>query len=376
MRVLIITPYYYPYLGGLENYARHIAVGLAKSGHQVSIITSNQESRKTETTLIDGITIYRLPYLVTIFNTPVSPFWRYKLRKLINELKPDVINAHTPVPYMADLVERVRGRVPFILTYHNDLAKEPFLLSQLAKLEYIVLTNKTIRRASGIIVTSQKYLDNSRYLNSYREKCDIVSPGVDTALYKPQQNVSNTKTVIFVGQLHRNHSHKGLNVLIDAMIKITAKNVRLLIVGSGDGLTMYRDQIAQLGLTDVVFAGRLSDEELARSYRESSVLVLPATSSAEGFGMVILEAAASGVPSIGSNIGGISEAIINGRTGLLVPPNDAIALASALDTILLDDTLQNDLGRNAHARAVADFKWAKQINKTETILYRAAGIGK
>lgn len=367
MRILVIVPYYSPHLGGLENYARHISQGLSDLGHEIMIVTSNHLIRHKEVVTIDGIKVHRLPYWFKLFNTPVNPLWRIQLRRIVKNYQPDVINAHTPVPYISDTGERVRGNIPFILTYHNDLTKNNYILDILCQLEYMLLTNKTLRRSTNIIGTSSTYIEHSRYLSPHIDKCRVISPGVDTKLYTIQKKDNTQSKVLFVGQLHSNHSHKGLNVLIRAMPLLKSENVELIIVGEGDDIPRYKALALELGVSSINFMGRISDKQLASTYQSASVLILPSTTKAEGFGMVILEAAACGTPTIASNIGGISEAVQNGKTGLLIEPNNTRALAEAIDVVLGDPILREQLGSNAYQRAINDFNWSLQSKKTEKV---------
>src|SRR3712207_4234978 len=104
MKLMIIAPYFYPKIGGLENYAYNIALGLKKKFKwNIVVVTSNHVEKKYKEEKINGLKIYRLPYLFKLSNTPINPFWYFQIREIIKKENPDVINAHTPVPFISDI---------------------------------------------------------------------------------------------------------------------------------------------------------------------------------------------------------------------------------------------------------------------------------
>ena len=120
MKLLVVTPYFYPKIGGLENYAYNISKGLKdKYGWEIVVITSNHEEKKDKKEELNGMKIYKLARWFKISNTPINPMWYFQIKNIIKKEKPDVINAHIPVPFISDVTARVCGDIPFILTYHT-----------------------------------------------------------------------------------------------------------------------------------------------------------------------------------------------------------------------------------------------------------------
>ena len=101
----------------------------------------------------------------------------------------------------------------------------------------------------------------------------------------------------------------------------------------------------------------MPDDELAQLYSSACAVVLPSQSDTEGFGMVILEAAACGAPAVATRVGGVPAAVEDGATGLLVPPGDADSLSAALVRIAQDVEFRDRLGRNAYERVTENFTW-------------------
>lgn len=379
-KVLLVTPYFHPHVGGVESYTAQLAARLSAVGWTVVIVTTGDAGGGQETR--DGIRIYRLRPAATLSNTPVGIGWRKRLREILETERPDVINAHTPVPYLADIAQRCSGSTPFVLTYHNDLAKDGMLAAAVARLAHLLLIRRTLDGSRSIIATSEYYALESPYLKRHRSKVEIVPPGVDVARFNPEVKVgtrlaatlAGARVILFVGSLSRTQRHKGLDVLIDAFTVIHSESpdVRLVVVGSGDGSDAYQSRAAALGLGEAVtFAGHVGEEDLAQYYKGATVLAMPSTNRSEGFGMVYLEAGAVGTPVVGTTIGGVPHAVLDGETGLLARPGDIESLRLALRRVLDDGELARRLGHAASARAQTEFAWPRLAQRTADVLSRA-----
>jgi glycosyltransferase involved in cell wall biosynthesis len=381
---MVVSPYFYPKPGGLENYARNITVRLARKGHRVVVVCANDQNRRSSFEEIDGMRICRLPIQFMVSNTPVSINWVRIFRSIIEIERPDIINAHTPVPFMADACERARKETPFVLTYHNDLVKQGVVLSVLARMAYVFGIEKTMRRSNAIIATSLGYVESSKHLRPYVKKISIVTPGVDLAKFTTNVDKTWLKsangdrfTVLFVGRLDRSHRHKGLEVLLEATALLQRKGIeiRLVVVGEGDGIAEYCRLARTKGAGGVRFVGFVDGADLPKYFAGADVTVLPSVTRAEGFGMVLLEANACGRPVIGSDIGGIPQAVQDGRTGLLVEPNNPTDLAAALARLYEDPILAQSLGSKGAARVRQDFDWDRLADETESIFLKTMRRG-
>src|SRR2546426_385845 len=153
--------------------------------------------------------------------------------------------------------------------------------------------------------------------------------------------------ILFVGSLVE---RKGVRYLIDALPLLPAQlRAKLVIIGDGAERSRLEAQVRARGLQHLVeVRGRVADQELRRAYGAASVLVLPAIVDArgdtEGLCVVLLEAMSYGVPVIGSDLGGITDIVVDGQTGLLVPPQDSAALAAALERLATGRDLARRLG--------------------------------
>lgn len=374
MKVVIVIPYFYPRVGGAEVYTLNIARRLQSLGWTVVVVTTgNYDSKKIA--IFDGIKIYRLNSSFTLSNTPIGFGWRRKLIQIFKDEQPDIINAHTPVPYLADIAERASKAIPFVLTYHNDLEKDSLPYKAIAKLLNLTLIRRTLRRSTGIITTSEYYVRESRYLKEYRSKISIVPPGVDLSRFNPRVTISDElvlryqhrRVILFVGSINRSHRHKGLDTLIEAFARLHQEfpETKLVIVGQGDGLDDYKSMVAAAGVReDVDFAGYVADQELPEYYKLASVFAMPSTNRSEGFGMVYLEASAVGTPVIGSRVGGVPYAVKDNETGLLIQPRSVDSLHESLRTLLTNESFASRLGAAGAVRARAEFSWELIAERT------------
>jgi len=233
MKEMVVAPYFYPKIGGLENYAYNISKGLKdKYGWEIVVITSNHEEKKDrKEEIIDGIKIYRLPFWFKISNTPINPIWYFQIKNIIKKEKPDVINAHTPVPFISDVTARVCGDIPFILTYHTGamMLKGKLLEDLLIRFYESFILKATLKKAKKIICSSD--FVRLGFLKDYANKTITITPGVDLNRFK--HKISNFKNkILFVGNLKKVEKYKGLEYLLSAVniIKKNIKDVKLTVV--------------------------------------------------------------------------------------------------------------------------------------------------
>jgi phosphatidylinositol alpha-1,6-mannosyltransferase len=138
--------------------------------------------------------------------------------------------------------------------------------------------------------------------------------------------------------------------------------LRYLVIGRGEDAPRLSALAAELGLGDrVLFAGNLGDAEIAEAYATATLYIglsrVDAGINAEGFGIAFVEAAASGIPSVAGDSGGVRSAVTDGRTGLVVPPSDVAAVAAAIRSLLADAPRRQVMGAAGRADALSHFNW-------------------
>ncbi len=247
-----------------------------------------------------------------------------------------------------------------------------------------------------------KYCDgviaNSRYTASLLERTGVpatritvIPPGIDPqrfatparALFtRANLGLDGRKIILFVGRLVR---RKGMKEFIEESflnIVQAVPEVYLLVAGDNpaESLTHREDVLRQLKLTiarlrledHVNILGGVSEEQLTDLYRLCDLVVLPVIplkDDVEGFGIVLLEAAAAGKPAVATRVGGIPDAVEDTQTGILVEPGDYTRLSQSIIVLLTNDAMRSRLGGYAQRRAAEKFSWQRIIEKQETLLH-------
>ena len=372
MRIVQTPARFYPFIGGVENYVYNLSKELARLGQEVQVVCAREpEAQENESR--DGIEIKRLPYIGKVANTNITPALPFALF----QQDFDLIHTHLPTPWSADwslIISRLKSR-PLVLTYHNDIVGQ----GRAGKLA--IFYNSTglpflLKTSAKIVITQDKYINSSIYLRNYRNKIKVIPNGVDIDRFRPRsytKKEAESKVLFFLGLLDKYHAYKGLDDLLKALaiVRKQLPGVKLVVGGGGELLGHYRDTAANLGLSqNVEFQGFIPDEKLPECYNRCDVFVLPSVSSEqEGFGIVLLEAMASGRPVISTDIVGVAGDVKRFNAGRIVRPRDINALAQAILEILLDEELAREMGRRGRTLVEGKYNW-KKIGRDMLEIYR------
>jgi glycosyltransferase involved in cell wall biosynthesis len=366
INITVVAPYFYPKIGGLENYAYLLAKNLHESGkYHISVVTSNYDGEGYRKDVVDGMNVHRLPITFKISNTPINLNWYRQIKKIFAAEQPRIVHIHAPVPFMPDLAAAAAGKNrAVVLTYHSgSLLKGKWPVDLILGFYENIFLPKLFNRADAIVAVSQEFAKKKFPNLAY--KISFIPTGVDLHRFKKTPLPNNTEIVTYVGRIEHTSSWKGIEQLLQAM-KLVIKNrpqATFELVGGGDAIEHYRDRAKELGiLGSVTFSGPQLGQHLVDAYARSSMIVLPSTSDAEAFSIALVEAMASGRPIIGTNIGGTPQVIENGSNGLLVAPKDPQALAEAIEKILSDKALAAHLAENGAMKA-QNFSWDIQTKK-------------
>jgi rhamnosyl/mannosyltransferase len=425
MHILQIYKDYYPVLGGIENHVRDLSEALAARGHRVTVLVTNLE----RSTLVErprpNLTVIKAAPAAHLASTPLS----FEQLGLARQLRVDIAHLHFPYPPGDLAYLALPDRPPLVITYHSDIVRQQALLRI-----YRPLLKWTLRRATRIIATSPNYLVSSPWLRGHAAKCAVVPLGIDAERFRPvddrpttndqrpttsdgeprtknqeprtarfrvsddEWRVKNAENdtgymtrdtrhttsfsilnsvprdlplLLFVGRLRY---YKGLHILLEAMPTIHA---RLLIGGSGPEQSRLAALAVTLGVADRVhFLGDIPDEDLPSLYRAAGIFVMPAHLRAEALGIAQIEALASGIPCVSTELGtGTSYANHDGETGLVVPPGDAPALARAVNTLLADPESRRRMGAAGRRRVAELFTRERMVAGNEAVYREAALAG-
>ncbi len=367
--IAFFTPYFPPFGGGLERYAREIAIRLQRDhGWRVVIVASGARAGDDTKTIEDGMTIYRLGYSMKISNTPFAFHWIGKVRSILRNEDPDLINIHMPVPGIGDIAYSLAGSRPFIVTYHmGSMNKGRTVPDFLIWIYEHISLPFVLRRADTIIATSDWVRSN--FLETYRDKCVTVTPAVDGEIFKPAlADKSPHPTILFVAGLAHAEEYKGLGTLLDALPLMHKENphIRLTVIGDGDAKGQYESYADQLGLKHAIrFTGRLSGTPLVAEYQKSHMFCLP--TSKDNFPLTILEAMSSGLPVVTTTVGDIPSLVENDRTGYLVAPKNPFLIARKCLAVLRNLKRLSRMSDTARARVAEGFTWDKRAARYDEI---------
>ncbi len=362
MKILHIYKDYAPVLGGIENHVRILAEAQAARGHDVTVLVANP-ARHTTVETLNGVRVIKAARWATVASTPISPalFWQTA------RLKADVAHLHFPHPPGEVANWLFHPAKATVISYHSDVVRQASILRF-----YKPLMKQVLKKADALIYGSPP-MRNSVYLQPHAAKLHLIPYGVplDRFLKEPSgaeidrvranypRAFSDRAKLLFVGRLRY---YKGLNVLIEALPQIDAQ---LIVVGIGPMLAEWQALARARGVADkVMWLGEVSDDDLPALYHHADLFVLPATQSSEAFGLVQVEAMASSVPTICTELGtGTSYVTQHEQTGLVVPPNEPRALAEGINRLLADAAWRKTLGAAARARAQAEFSVERMIDR-------------
>lgn len=379
MRIAHITATFPPYYSGTGTVCYESAVGLARRGHSVQVITAAHPPGIFS--YPHEITVRRLPIAFRIGNAPLT-------LELLGLRDVDLIHLHYPYIFGAELVwaaAHARG-IPFVLTHHNDLIGDglrPLLFDSYTAISSQLLFGS----ARKLIAVSLDYAANCRLTPRFRQRwsdtvevpngvdATLFHPGVDGSWVRRQHGIPiDAPVVLFVGVLDRAHHFKGVDRLLEAFARIDQPDAYLLIVGDGELQPALVAQSESLGIgSRTVFAGKVANRETPPYYATADLVALP-TAPPESFGMVLIEAMACGTPVVTSDIPGVRSVVSAGQDGLLTPVGDIDALALRLGELLADPARRRAMGLAGRAKVERMYSWPAIIDRLEQVYADALGV--
>ena len=286
----------------------------------------------------------------------------------LSGISPRLVHAHFATDGLIALPLARSLGVPLVTTLHGyDVGRSRTRLlasGRLSWMKYALFRQRLITQGDLFLAVSDAVRRQAIAIGYPAERTHTHYLGVDLDRFRPDGHEAEPGLILHVGRLVEK---KGTRLLLLALARAqtTCPEARLLVVGDGPERPALERLGAELGLGDAVrFAGTLSQDEVADWMRRAWLLAVPSVTArdgdAEGLPTVILEAAALGLPAIGSDHAGIPEAIVDGGTGFVVPEGDADALAARLADLLRSADLRRRMGAAARALAEERFDAARQ----------------
>ena len=379
LRILLVTQDFLPLPGGIAVFLHHLCVGLTERGNSVTVLAKNMPG--------DDESDAGLPYPARRFALPrrlasVATAWQILRQCLVH--RPDVIflgHVMSTMGLGAVLTKKFLGIPYVILSHGGDLG-----LGNLSNTDNRAM-RVVLRDASLLLANSRFTAQRLQQTGCVRSAIEILNPGVDTGVFRPgvptqeimrmrkQYGLENRRVVLTVGRLVPRKNHIGvLEALPEVLERVP--EVCYLIVGDGEERPRLEQTVRHLGLEKVViFGGQVPSEDLVACYAASDLFIMPSTivdDNFEGFGIVFAEAGACGKPVIGGRCGGVSDAVVDGETGLLVDPERRDEISAAIIRLLQDKELAGRLGANGRRRAEEELSWSKVVERLERILHKVA----
>lgn len=360
MKILHIYKDYPPILGGIENHVRLLAEGQAAAGHDVTALVTNPAGLRSTENVENGVHVVRAGRLATVASTPLTLALPWRLLRQ----QPDIVHLHFPYP-VGEISQWLlrRGRRT-VLSYHSDIVRQASILRF-----YRPILARVLSWVDAIVIGSPP-MRASAYLASHQAKSHLIPYGIPLERFSqppsaPRPASDDQFTLLFVGRLRY---YKGLDTLIRALPQIPA---RLRIVGVGPMETEWKALAQEIGVAGrIEWLGEASDEALPGLYQQADLFVLPASHSSEAFGLVQVEAMAAGLPVVCTELGtGTTYVNINDVTGLVTPPRDPDALATAINSLIADPVHRAALGRAAQNRVHQEFALDVMVDRMLS-LYR------
>lgn len=358
MKVLHISNYFYPHIGGIEQVSRNCINALAGSAEQRLICFNSEREDRTDT--VDGFPIVRVGTFAKVASQSLTFRYGKVLKREFSQFRPDVVVFHYPNPLVAHYLLKLLKKSPdckLILWWHLDIFKQK-LLGKFFRGQ----TKRLLKRAVKIVATSPNYIEGSKDLSAFRQKCTVIPNCVESARVfagsddlKAAERIREQyagKTVLFA--LGRHVPYKGIEYLVRAS-KLLKEDCVILIGGEGP----LTPSLKKLAKDDgkIHFLGTLGVKELRANMLACDIFCFPSITKNEAFGLALAEAMSFGRPSVTFRIegSGVNYVSIGGETGIEVENGNVARYAEAIKRLASDGELRKKLGDAARKRAEENF---------------------
>ena len=387
LKVLLHTPDFPPWDGGIAAAAFDIAKYLTHLGHQVIVVSQNLTENDQAW---DKNQVFKIVRVKNISSSIVKyQLLKWKTKKIVTGFNPDILFAFS-WRYSGLVCSYIKNKtnIPLIQFYHGN---------------EIFDRHRKKKYWENLFIQAQKNTDlslaNSHYTaDALKSTLDfpvnvtVMPLGVDLEYFVPPKDVAEVKSelgfegkkiILTLARIVERKKHMTVINALPELIKV-CPNVLYVIAGRGDYQKTLEHKVASLGLQQhVKFVGFVSNEEKLKYYQACDVYVMPSKSSMksgdlEGFGLTYLEANACGKPAIGGNQGGVLDAIVEGVNGYLVEPDDSVALFNYLSELFLNEGKYNEMSYSSLEYVRENCSWRVIVNKlverfNQTLLHVKSG---
>lgn len=355
LSVCHLSKFYPPAPGGIETHVRTLAQAQAALGLDVRVICIHHEAGAPTVTEQDGpVTVTRFARKASGAKLDFCP----GLASALREIDSDIMHLQVPNPTMILALLRAGVRRPLVITYQSDVVKQRVRAALFRPLEKLLY-----RKARAILPTSPTYAKGSRFLGAYSDRTRVLPMGIDLAPYLEPSSADREAAdriraehggPLWVG-CGRLIYYKGFPVAVRALTRVPGT---LLLVGDGPDRAALEAEARSLGVADrVKFLGSMPYQKIIPYYLAADAFWFPSIARSEAFGIVQVEAMATGCPVINTAIprSGVAWVSQHDKEGLTVPMNDPAALAEAANRLITEPGLRDRLSSASIRRAKEDF---------------------
>lgn len=365
-RIALVSPYDVDVPGGVQSHVRHLAEALGDAGDDVTIVAPGTRSRGAIAAVGRSVGI---PFNASVAPISLDPRAARRVRRLLDDLDPDVVHVHEPAVPVVSLAAASWGRAPTVATFHawSDTARA-------YRGAGVVLRRLVAGLDARIAVSHAAAAYHAEALRIPVGRFAVIPNGVEVGRFAAARPFPSMvrPNLVFVGRLE---PRKGLEDLVRAfvLLKVDHPDLRLYVVGDGPERDRCQELLPLRLRSDVVFLGRVDDDEVPRVFASASLFVAPARGG-ESFGIVLAEAMAAGAPVVASDLPGYRSVATDDVNARLVPPADPSALAGALAGLLANPARARALADQA-ASDVRQFDWPAVTARIRAVHDRVLDVG-
>jgi phosphatidylinositol alpha-mannosyltransferase len=362
VKVLIVCPYSWSTPGGVGAHVGHLARALRSRGHEVRVLAPSEGD--VEPGVLSVGRSIPIPYNGSIARLAFGPRVAGRIRVALRRYRPDVVHVHEPFAPSAGLLALLNTRLPVVATFHAAVARSRAFRVAAPALRPLY------RRLAARIAVSEEARRTAEKV--FGDGIRIIPNGVEWSRFSSLAQPSGS-LILFLGRMER---RKGAAALVEAFGLLAGRRpeAELVLAGEGPERRAVEESVPEELKDRVTFVGRIDPAELAEVFGRAAVVCAPSLGG-ESFGIVLLEAMAAGRPVVASSIPGYAAVVRDGVDGLLVPPGDAGALASALERVLADPEEARAMGARGRERAKR-FDWPVVASEVEEVYAEAIRAGR
>lgn len=372
MRVLQISNYYQPEIGGIEKIAQAISTSF-NDKNDVRVVCFTHENKNSEE-VIDGVKVTRIGTQIKVASQQLSMKAHRIIKRVVADFNPNIIVIHAPNPFLESILLRVvQPKTKVIVYWHSDIVKQ-----KIGEKLFHHLTIRLLKRATCIVATSPNYIDGSKYLSMFRKKCIVIPNCIDEKELEIDNETEEKKQIIqkkYEGKtlcvcVGRQVPYKGFEYAVEAFKRI-GDDFRLVIIGRNGSSTKKIRKIAT-GMKNVEMVGEADYCTLKAYLAACDVFCFPSITKNEAFGIALAEGMYFGKPTVTYTIpgSGVNYVSLNGVTGIEVENRNVEMYANAIKCLSENDDIRKQYGENGRARVKELFLESVFEKKIQALLYK------